>query len=340
MPLLPTGTCCGILVGVFSFKDSPWLRFFRVPNLPTAPGDALAGAAFMMPVGDTTLVQGFAAGVGALFMYMYGLADNDLVGARTDAVNAPDRPIPRGEISRAAATVAMVACLVAACLVPNWIVGFVRPGTQMPQAWSVAMFALMCCIFAYNRLKRAWLMGACRGLSVVCGGLAAWVPDLHPYTRELLPENWYLLVSLAVLAMGWAAYVESVTKLSEGEERPSEGLGNRRYLLGLSAFLPLLAFVLIARAPGVAFSSCVPLILPVTGSCCTFVAWCLAVAPLWMPHDPPARRRAVGRTIGALIYLQIGFMLIIPRLPFLVAAAVLWLASRLVRRLVPQISGS
>ena len=156
----------------------------------------------------------------------------------------------------------------------------------------------------------------------------------------MLPENWYLLVSLAVLAMGWAAYIESVTKLSEGEERPSEGLGNRRYLLGLSAFLPLLAFVLIARAPGVAFSSCVPLILPVTGSCCTFVAWCLAVAPLWMPHDPPARRRAVGRTIGALIYLQIGFMLIIPRLSFLVAAAVLWLASRLVRRLVPQISGS
>ena len=239
---------------MFSLKDNPWLRFFRVPNLPTAPGDALAGAAFMMPAGDATLVQGFAAGVGALFMYMYGLADNDLVDARTDAVNAPERPIPRGEISQTSATVAMAACLIAACLLPGWIVGLVRPGAQMPQSWNVAMFALMCCIFAYNRLKRAWLMGACRGLSVACGGLAAWVPDLHPYTRELLPESWWLLVSLAVLALGWAAYIESVTKLSEGEERPSEGLGNRRYLLGMSALVPLLGFVPVACAPGVAFS--------------------------------------------------------------------------------------
>ena len=325
---------------MFSLKDNPWLRFFRVPNLPTAPGDALAGAAFMMPAGDATLPQAFAAAVGVLFMYMYGLADNDLADAAQDAETSPDRPIPRGEISQRAAMAAMFLCLLAACLLPNWIVWLVLPKGRLPLSWNVTMALLLCCIYAYNRMKRAWLMGACRGLSVVCGGLAAWVPDLHPYTRELLPENWYLLVSLAVLAMGWAAYIESVTKLSEGEERPSEGLGNRRYLLGLSAFLPLLAFVLIARAPGVAFSSCVPLILPVTGSCCTFVAWCLAVAPLWMPHDPPARRRAVGRTIGALIYLQIGFMLIIPRLSFLVAAAVLWLASRLVRRLVPQISGS
>ena len=325
---------------MFSLKDSPWLRFFRVPNLPTAPGDALVGAAFMMPAGDATLPQAFAASVGVLFMYMYGLADNDLVGASTDAVNAPERPLPRGEISRGAATAAMFVCLLAACLLPNWVLRFVRPGAQMPLAWNVAMIVLMSCVYLYNRLKRAWLMGACRGLSVICGGMAAWVPDLHPYTQKLLPESWWLLLSLGVLAMGWSAYIGSVTKLSEGEERASEGLGNRRYLLGLSAFLPLLGFVPSACMPGVEFTSCVPFILPVTGCCCTFVAWCLAVAPLWLPHGPEERRRAVGRTIGALIYLQIGFMLIWPRTPFLAAAAVLWLVSRLVRCLVPHVSGS
>ncbi|MGN0852705.1 MAG: hypothetical protein ACI4Q3_04940 [Kiritimatiellia bacterium] len=26
-------------------KLRPWFKFFRLPNLPTAPGDALAGAA-------------------------------------------------------------------------------------------------------------------------------------------------------------------------------------------------------------------------------------------------------------------------------------------------------
>ena len=325
---------------MFSLKDNPWLRFFRVPNLPTAPGDALVGAAFMMPAGDATLPQALAAGVGVLFLYMYGLADNDLVGSSTDAVNAPDRPIPRGEISRTAAMTALFVCLLAACLLPNVIVMSIRPGAQMPLAWSMSTVALVSCIYAYNRLKGTWLMGACRGLSVICGGLAAWVPDLHPYTRRLLPVSWYLLASLVVVAAGWAAYVASGTKLSEGEERPSEGLGNRRYLLGLSAFTPLLGFVPIACAPGVEFSSCVPFILPVTGCCCAFVAWCLAVAPLWLPHGPEKRRRAVGRTIGALIYLQIGFMLVWPRASFLALVIVLWLASRLVRRLVPHVSGS
>ena len=140
--------------------------------------------------------------------------------------------------------------------------------------------------------------------------------------------------------MGWSAYIESVTKLSEGEERPSEGLGNRRFALGLAAFVPLLGFVPIACAPSIAFESGLLLTLPVAGCCCTFVAWCLAVAPLWLPHGPPERRRAVGRTIGALIYLQVGFMLIVPRVSFLVAAAALWLACRGVRRLLPHVSGS
>jgi hypothetical protein len=70
------------------------------------------------------------------------------------------------------------------------------------------------------------------------------------------------------------------------------------------------------------------------------VAWCIAVAPLWLPHGPQERRRAVGRTIGALIYLQVGFMLIWPHTPFIVAAAGLWLASRTVRSLFPHVSGS
>ena len=325
---------------MFSLKNNPWLRFFRVTNLPTVPGDALVGAAFMMPAGDATLPQALAACVGVLFMYMYGLVDNDLADAARDAETSPDRPIPSGEISQGAAMVAMFLCLLAACLLPNLIVWLALPKGRMPLSWNVTMVLLLCCIYAYNRMKRAWLMGACRGLSVICGGMAVWVPDLHPYTQRLLPYCWYLLASLVVVAVGWMAYIASVTKLSEGEERPSEGLGNRRYVLGLSTFLPLLGFVPIACAPDVAFTSFLPFILPVTGCCCAFAAWCIAVAPLWLPHGPLERRRAVGRTIGALIYLQVGFMLVWPRISFVVAAAGLWLASRLVRRLLPHISGS
>ena len=90
----------------------------------------------MMPTGDETLPQAFAAAVGVLFIYMFGLADNDVVDARADAENAPDRPIPRGEISQPVALVAMFACLGAAFFLPNWILGLASPGTRMPVVWT------------------------------------------------------------------------------------------------------------------------------------------------------------------------------------------------------------
>ena len=294
----------------------------------------------MLPSGDATLLQSFAAAAGALFMYMYGLAVNDELGAREDAKTAPDRPIPSGEISMRAAQVAGCTCLVAAYWVPELIMCLAKDGGEMPFAWSAAMVALCGLVIAYNYLKRAWLMGACRAASVVCGGLAAWMPDRSPLTGRLLPENWWLLASLALLALGWGLYITAVTKLSEGEDRPSEGLGNRRFLLGLAAFTPLLAFVPGAFMPGVAYESRLMFVLPASGCCSAFVAWCLAVEPLWMPHGPEVRKRAVGKAIGALMYLQIGFMLIVARPSFLMAAAGLWIAGRLARRLAPQISGS
>ena len=73
---------------------------------------------------------------------------------------------------------------------------------------------------------------------------------------------------------------------------------------------------------------------------CAGVAMSQAVEPLWMPHGPKVRKQAVERAIGALMYMQIGFMLLVARPLFLAAAAGLWFAGRLVRRFAPQINGS
>ena len=59
----------------------PWLQFFRIPNLPTAPGDALAGAVMGVALTGGDVRHALVAGAAALFLYMYGLADNDIVGA-------------------------------------------------------------------------------------------------------------------------------------------------------------------------------------------------------------------------------------------------------------------
>ena len=157
-------------------KIAPWLRFFRLPNLPTAPGDALAGAAFMLPAGDATLARAFAAAVGALFMYMYGLAVNDEIDANNDVEAAPDRPIPSGEISMKAARTVGCMCLIAAYWVPEIIMRFADDGGEMPFTWSAAMVALCGLVIAYNYLKKAWLMGAWRNFRrariVIARGLA------------------------------------------------------------------------------------------------------------------------------------------------------------------------
>lgn len=309
-------------------KLRPWLQFFRLPNLPTAPGDALAGAAVVLLLRDASPRAALAAGLAALFLYMYGLADNDVVGAASDAELAPERPIPRGEISLAAAKVARSCCLFAALLT--------GAAVHLPPAWWLCAALLTGTVCLYNRTKNKWLMGLCRGLSVLCGTLAVLPPrfTLRAHPAELLMS--------AALVLGWTSYIAAVTWLSEGEERTSGGLSPRRYLPGLAAFVPLLAsapYFLFAHPAGDP-RGMGPLLFPVLGGLWAFATWCAAVAPLGEPHGPERRRPAVGRAIGALLYLQVGFLLLAPHRALLLTAAVLWLSARLVRRYVPRISGS
>ncbi|MGN0852570.1 MAG: UbiA family prenyltransferase [Kiritimatiellia bacterium] len=292
-------------------KLKPWLRFFRLPNLPTAPGDAWAGAAFFLPDAAERLPQALTAGVCALLVYMFGLADNDLAGAETDG---PERPVPAGDISPRAARVARGLLFAGA-----WALGIAG---GLGRGWACATGALVLSILVYNRRKGNWLMGLCRGLSVVAGALAVRIPGAEP-------AGWAML---AFLALGWTAYIAAVTRLSEGEDRASEGLGHVRYGWGLAAFVPCGAcFFLPDPAQAV---------LPLAGSLFTYLSWCVAVSCLGAPHSSELRRRAVGATIGGLLYMQVGYMLVGPRAELIAAALAVWVAARLARRLAPSISGS
>lgn len=296
-------------------KIEPWLRFFRLPNLPTAPGDALAGAAVVLALAGGDLRRAVASGGAALFLYMYGLADNDIVGADADASGAPERPIPRGEISLRAARAVRSACLFAALLLGALF--------NLPPAWWLVATVLTGTICLYNRVKGAWLMGLCRGLSVLCGAAAA-LPPGGAWTPAL--------GAVGAVALGWVFYIAAVTKLSEGEDRAREGLGAGRYGLGLSALTPLVA--------GIWFTDPRMWLLPALGCVWALLTWCVVVRPLGAAHDPALRRRAVGQVIGAVFYLQVGFMLVAPSREFVALAVALWLAGRFIRRLAPAIGGS
>ena len=75
-------------------------------------------------------------------------------------------------------------------------------------------------------------------------------------------------------------------------------------------------------------------------SLAAFCGWCAAVAPLGRPHGPDERGRAVGRAIGALLWMQTGLLLLGLHPPFVAFAAALWALRYSIRALAPNITGS
>lgn len=216
-----------------------WLRFFRVVNLPTVPGDVWVGAVSVWFGANIIFDYGvplFNATMAGVLLYMFGLADNDIVGAGTDE----GRPIPDGQISMRAARIARAVCLVAAIavgLAPDPVA--LRP---LPWMWWPAAFALLCATVVYNRMKNWVLMGLCRGLNVVCGGMAAY-GELTRYAEcgdaQIVVDSW----PLAAVAAVWTIYIAAVTKYSEGEETDAAKKRRVGFLVGAIVYLQIIALL-------------------------------------------------------------------------------------------------
>ncbi len=202
-------------------KLQAWLALFRVVNLPTVPGDALVGAASAVAFGlcASSVPAGRLVGACAAscFVYLFGLVDNDLVGAPTDR----GRPIPDGLVSLAAARVARGLC---------WALAVATGlAAGLPPAWWAVACALLVACCLYNRTKSPAVMGLCRGLNVASGAAAAGVASFA----------W----SAAFAPLVWALYIAAVTKLSEGEETDPARKALVGQLVGALVYLQLLALL-------------------------------------------------------------------------------------------------
>ena len=221
----------------------PWLKLFRVVNLPTVPGDVLVGAAAAMAClrsADVSARVGVPislAVVSSVFMYMFGLADNDIIGAAFDK----GRPIPDGEISMRDAKLARGLCLalgfipvLAAVLwLSEFSVPIAAPGILVPLVLAKA-------IVSYNRLKSPLLMGACRGLNVLLGVTAAIPPFMLPRSVARAP---YAACVVAAVVLLWTAYIAAVTWYSNGEERDPERRRKVGLLVGGIVYMQLVALI-------------------------------------------------------------------------------------------------
>lgn len=211
-----------------------WLRFFRVVNLPTVPGDIWVGAVAVWFGAGIICDYGaplFNATIAGALLYLFGLADNDIVGAKTDK----GRPIPDGQISMRAARIARTLCVIGAIavgLTPDPVA--LR---SLPWMWWPAAFALVCSIVAYNRTKDWVLMGLCRGLNVVCGGTVA-LGALGGGLKSATTILW-----LGVCAAVWTVYIAAVTKYSEGEEMDAAKKRRVGFLVGAIVYLQIIALL-------------------------------------------------------------------------------------------------
>ncbi len=155
---------------------APYLELSRLSNLPTVWTNAMVGFAIggwggrgeVPPLCVMTQMT-----VAVSLLYVAGMALNDVVDARVDRAERPDRPIPSGRVSIVGA-VALVAVCMAAGLTLMALLG----------AWPARLgLVLAATIVLYDAVHK-WtgasvlLMGACRGLVYPTAAAAiAWPVD-------------------------------------------------------------------------------------------------------------------------------------------------------------------
>src|SRR5918996_1339412 len=114
-----------------------WLHIARVSNTPTVVSNAVAGALLASTAAETGTVALVALAM-ALF-YTAGMVLNDLADAEVDRRERPERPIPSGAISPAAALAAFCALVAAGlAILATEDVGPLLAGIALFDALAVA----------------------------------------------------------------------------------------------------------------------------------------------------------------------------------------------------------
>lgn len=160
-------------------KTSPlisYLQLTRPANLVTAISDILAGMTIgQFMFSETTPYWLLPATIG---LYGGGVVMNDVFDARLDAIERPERPIPSGRVSLAAASTMGITLLVT---------GIALASLNSPQSAVIAL-AIAITTIIYNRLAKhskvagPITMGLCRGgnlllgMSAVFESVAIWWP--------------------------------------------------------------------------------------------------------------------------------------------------------------------
>jgi 4-hydroxybenzoate polyprenyltransferase len=209
-----------------------YLELVRLPNIFTALADVTMG--FLFTHAEFGPRDGWVLGLllaASASLYAAGVVLNDVFDREVDARERPERPIPSGRVSAAAAgRLGWGLLVVGASLACG--------ASVVATAWRPAIVGLTLagCIVLYDGLlKRTPLgpiaMGACRTLNVLLG-------------MSVLPTGWAREHWLVAAAVG--TYIAGVTLLATSEARQSS-----RWQLALATVVILAGIGLLVPLPSV-----------------------------------------------------------------------------------------
>jgi hypothetical protein len=164
----------------------------RLPNLFTAAADILGGHLYAHgSICDYGVLLRLS--IGSMCLYAGGVALNDVCDAETDARERPNRPIPRGDLSRTRAGLICAILLVA---------GVALTASTSANAAAISP-GLVVCIVLYNGVLKSTfaapaLMGICRALNLALGLSADITHDDAIWGPVLL--MWLYVTSLTFFA--------------------------------------------------------------------------------------------------------------------------------------------
>lgn len=180
-----------------------WLQLMRLPTVFTALSNILCGFLLTHRLNVQTLPQQkelwwlLGSTIG---LYLGGMVLNDFFDARLDAVERPERPIPSGRISRAAAGIFGTSLMLFGVLAASFtgLPGLLIAGLIVPS------------VLAYNAFLKSTIvaplgMGTCRFLNLMLGASA--VPDVE--------SLWHFIPVTAAASLG--IYVAGVTLFARQE---------------------------------------------------------------------------------------------------------------------------
>jgi 4-hydroxybenzoate polyprenyltransferase len=287
--------CSFLVTRTASIKPSThpvksWLQLLRAPNLLTVPGDPLAG--FLLAYGSTHGGSAFldekaaVAALASLLFYSAGLVMNDIVDLAEDRRDRPSRPLASGAVSVRAAWIATV--LFAG-------VGLVAMTAVADRAGLFASSVLLGVIGLYNGVTKrfpiigALNMGACRGLSLFLGAVAA---------TGTLEQPPFVILCAAIVT----AYIAAVTNLARHETREQVPTLAK----ALPAVIMLGAFLLFSAGHGPMIQRHATTLLAVA------LIFAAAEVGQLFRKNPPPLPPVIGALIRVLLPIQAAFCLVFP----------------------------